>query len=78
MVDVLKYLNPNLSENDTDPKFRSDYTTWDSKNNKLVTNKGEYHRPDRCFFSGSLRPISLTRIVNSYSDHYGLFIKFLY
>jgi hypothetical protein len=81
LIDVLSYINPNLLEDQNDPAFRSKYITWDSQNNTLIrlNNKKKYfHRPDRCFFSGNLKPISIDRIVNSYSDHYGLIVKFIY
>jgi len=81
LTDVLLYLNPMLNEDQHNAIFKSKYITWDSQNNSLIkaNNKKKYfHRPDRCFFNGNLRPISIDRIVNSYSDHYGLITKFIY
>lgn len=74
LTDVLPYLHPEMIEDSNNPI----YATWDSLNNKLVKNS-DIHRPDRCLFSSSentLEPIVIERIVNSYSDHYGLYVIF--
>lgn len=74
LTDVLPYLHPEMSEDPNSPI----YATWDSLNNTLVKNS-DIHRPDRCLYQSSdqtLEPIVIERIVNSYSDHYGLYIIF--
>lgn len=78
LIDVWKELR-GTTDNYDDPKYRREDATWDYTNNHKIYHQ-EWHRPDRIFYfnvdSEILVPKYIERIVNEYSDHYGLYATF--
>jgi len=81
LSDVWKMLR-STNEKYNDVSYRNNDVTWDSANNTKIKHPEyrEFHRPDRIFlrcppklvYKGRMEPISIKRIVNTLSDHYGL------
>lgn len=78
LIDVWKNLHE-TTEDENDPNYQRNDITWDGRNNTKVKYV-EFHRPDRIFISNNakLTPISIKRLVNNFSDHYGLVANFSY
>ena len=85
LEDVWKSLH-DTTEDEHDRAYRRDDVTWDGANNPKVRGH-EFHRPDRVFLKclddgggGGLAmiPLEIERIVNTFSDHYGLVARFSY
>lgn len=78
LTDVWKRLHV-TSEDENDPLYQQNDITWDGRNNQKVPYR-EFHRPDRIFLRtpGTVTPISIERIINSLSDHYGLRASFYF
>lgn len=75
LIDTWKEVH-GTTDDEYDPKFRKEDVTWDYDHNNKVPHK-EYHRPDRIFYRNivkdTLIPQKIERIVNNYSDHFGLY-----
>jgi endonuclease/exonuclease/phosphatase family metal-dependent hydrolase len=78
LIDLWKELR-GTSDDYNDPKYRTEDVTWDYTGNRKIAHQ-EWHRPDRIFYRNltnhTLQPKSIERIVNEYSDHYGLYAVF--
>lgn len=72
LTDVWKILHI-TNEDENNLLYQQNDITWDGARNTKVKHK-EFHRPDRVFLGGATRltPLSIERIVNNLSDHYGL------
>jgi endonuclease/exonuclease/phosphatase family metal-dependent hydrolase len=79
LVDLLKLMYPKMIEDSTNKEYRDRYVTWDKAHNRNIKHE-EYHRPDRIFVAnnGLLKPVKIDRIINEYSDHFGLIATFSY
>lgn len=78
LADVWKELK-STTDNDMDKKFREEDVTWDGARNTNIPDKNEFQRPDRVYlglFREKIKPVSISRIEGSMSDHYGLKASF--